>query len=189
MNRLALIAASSLLLAGCFRITDPVYTFRSLGVEEPEAPGNALLFGSLEITGAFSRIDTIILRRVSPWRDDKRFAIATEKKIYRVFRTRSMKDGHFLLQVAPGVYEVDALLGGMWGQEASFIATDDTRAASRLVVTRAGIYDLGRLKLDAGPFTITPMLSWEGRGGADRAEILKRAVTGTGWKRFLPVGG
>ena len=36
------------LLPGCFRLSDPVYAFRSLGAAEPEDPGNSLLFGSLE---------------------------------------------------------------------------------------------------------------------------------------------
>jgi hypothetical protein len=124
---------------------------------------------------------------VSPWRGEEFFA-ATERMIYRAFRTRSMKDGHFLLQVPPGVYELGALQGGMWGQDAAFIADDETAEASRIVVTRPGIYDLGRIKLDAGAFSISAKLSWEGRGGAERAEILKDAVDGTGWARHLVEG-
>lgn len=177
------VAAALALLSGC-RLSAPVYAFRSLKASEPTEPGNSLLFGSLELTSTFGGIDTVMLRRVSPSAPGALFPSASERKIFRAFRPREVKDGHFLVEVPPGVYELVALQGGIWGQDALFRASPDAQLATRVVVARPGVYDVGVVKLDAGGFSPRATMSFAGRGGPERRQILLDAIAGTGWTRF-----
>jgi hypothetical protein len=178
------LAATLALLSGC-RLSAPVYAFRSLKASEPTEPGNSLVFGSLELASTFGGIDTIMLRRVSPSAPGALFPSASERKIFRVFRPRHVKDGHFLVEVPPGAYELVALQGGIWGQDALFTASPDAQLATRVVVARPGVYDVGVVKLDPGAFSARATMSFEGRGGPERRQILRDAIAGTGWTRFL----
>lgn len=183
-TRRALAAAAALAaLAGC-RLSAPVYAFRSLRASEPSLPGNSLLFGSLELT-SFGGIDTILLQRVSPTAPGELSPSASERKIFRVFRPRHVKDGHFLVEVPPGAYEIAALQGGIWGRDVLFLPTQDARISTRLVVARPGLYDLGVVRVEAGAFSVNGTMSFGGEGSPERREILRRAIAGTGWERFL----
>jgi hypothetical protein len=188
VSRAVLLAAAVALLPACFRLSDPVYAFRSLRAPEPSAAGNSLLFGSLEITALVGHIDTVKFRRVSPRAPGEHYPTATERNIYRVFRPRTMKDGHFLVEVPPGVYEIDGMVGGIWGQDAVFLATGDARVGTRIVVAQPGVYDLGVVRVEAGAFSTQGTLVLVGRGGSERQALLREAVAGTEWERFLPGG-
>jgi hypothetical protein len=186
VSRRALLAVAALALASGCRLSAPVYAFRSLHAGDPSEPGNSLLFGSLEITASLSSIDTIQFRRVSPSAQGPLHPTATERIGYRVFRPRAMKDGHFLVEVPPGVYEIDAMQGGMWGRDATFLASPDARLGSRIVVARPGVYDLGIIRLETGAFVARSTLVFAGAGGPERKEILRGAIAGTEWARFVP---
>jgi hypothetical protein len=183
VTRVLLAVALLGLASGC-RLSAPVYAFRALHAGEPSEPGNSLLFGSLEITATWSSIDTIQLRRVSPAASGELFPIATERIGFRVFRPRAMKDGHFLVEVPPGVYEIDAMQGGLWGRDAVFHASPDARLASRIVVARPGVYDLGIIRLETGSFATRANLVFAGAGGPERKELLRSALSGTAWARL-----
>lgn len=185
MTRLLLAAVLAVTLASGCRLSAPFYAFRGLHAEEPAEAGDSLLFGSLEITAAFGSIDTIQLHRVSPRAPGDLYPTATERIGYRVFRPRAMKDGHFLVEVPPGVYEIEALQGGLWGRDAVFVATPDARLASRVVVARPGVYDLGVIRLETGTFASRGTLHFAGPGAPERRDILRSALAGTAWARFL----
>ncbi len=53
-------------------------------------------------------------------------------------------------------------------------------------VARPGLYDLGALRLDAGVWSVNGTMSHAGEGPPERRELLRKAVAGTGWARFLP---
>lgn len=184
MTRIVLAAAAVALLASC-RLSAPVYAFRALHASEPTEPGNSLVFGSLELTSLVGGIDTIQLRRVSPTVPGDLYPTASERKIFRVFRPRHVKDGHFLVEVPPGAYELVALQGGIWGQDALFTASADAQLATRIVVARPGIYDVGVVRLDTG-FGQRATMSFGGRGPPERQEVLRAAIAGTAWTRLLP---
>jgi hypothetical protein len=186
VSRPRLVAVLALALASGCRLSAPAYAFRALHAEEPAQAGNSLLFGSLEITATFGSIDTIQLHRVSPSAPGELYPTATERIGYRVFRPRAMKDGHFLVEVPPGVYEITALQGGLWGRDALFVAGPDARRGSRVVVAQPGVYDLGVIRLDAGAFARKSTVHFAGTGGPERKEILRNAIAGTEWTRFVP---
>ncbi|HEX9291553.1 MAG TPA: hypothetical protein VF904_18690 [Anaeromyxobacteraceae bacterium] len=184
--RRGLLLAAALLASGCFRLTDPVYAFKGLRAPEPEQPGDSLVFGTIALEGFFSgSVDSIVLQRVSPRPGE--FTGVTEEFLFRVFQRRPMKDGSFVMTVEPGMYEIVALAGTVWMRPQRIRFGEQARVASRFTVTRPGVYDIGVLRL-------RPSGGWgsfyEGtheRGDADpqHAEILRGAVAGTAWERYL----
>jgi hypothetical protein len=187
LTRLTLVAAL-LLSAGC-RLTDPVWAFKDVRAGEPEHPGDSLVFGTIALEGAFSgSVDTIVLRRVSPRAGE--FTGVTEAFLFRAFQRRPMKDGSFVLTLEPGAYEIVELRGSGWISGRIIRFGEKARTASRFTVTRPGVYDMGILRLHStGAFGSF----YEGvheRGDSDprHAQLLRAAVAGTSWERFLREG-
>lgn len=186
----ALLLALALSTSGCFfRLSDPVWAFKSLRADEPVLPGRSLVFGSLEVDGGFfgvGSLDGIWLRRVGPG-EPIELAGATEETLFRVFGRREMKDGHYLMQLPPGVYELVLFTGRGWGKPAELHVGEDARVSSRFTITRPGIYDMGILRVEQrSAFGSTyRMTTLPGSSRPGREELLRDAVAGTGWERFL----
>ncbi len=186
----ALLLALALSTSGCFfRLSDPVWAFKSLRAAEPVLPGRSLVFGSLEVDGGFfgiGSLDGIWLRRVGPG-EPIDVAGATEETLFRVFGRREMKDGHYLMQLPPGVYELVLFTGRSWGNPARLHVGEDARVASRFTITRPGIYDMGVLHVEQGSTfgSNYHMTTLPPSSRPERAELLRDAVAGTGWERFL----
>lgn len=170
--------------AGCFRLTDPVYAFKSLKAPEPDDAGESLVFGTLELEGFLvGNVDTLVVRRMSPYAGT--FHVLTEQSLFRAFQRRPMKDGNFVLSLPPGAYEIVEVSTSSLLNPKVIAFGDSARYASRFTVTRPGIYDLGVLHMKPkGTFSMT----YEGTshpGDAAHGQVLRDAVAGTRWQRFL----
>lgn len=187
--RRPLLLAALLLSSGCFRLTDPVWAFKALRAPDPERPGDSLVFGTVVLEGIFAgSIDSVVLRRASPRPGE--FTGVTEAFLFRAFQRRPMKDGSFVMTLEPGAYEIVELRGSGWISGRIIRFGEKARTASRFTVTRPGIYDFGILRLhSAGTFGS----SYEGvhePGDSDphHAQILRDAIAGTSWERFVGEG-
>lgn len=183
----ALVVAAS---AGCFRLTDPFYAFKSLEAGEPPGPGYSLLYGTVEMSqGLFGapRVDTIVLRRVGPG-SKRALYEASEGILFRAFRRRILKQGTFAIHVPVGVYELDHLESSGLGRPTLWPLNDETRVASRIYVLRPGVYDLGTLRITApdGPFRPFHIESMGDAFSAPRHDALKALVAGTEWAADVP---
>jgi hypothetical protein len=98
-----------------------------------------------------------------------------------------VKDGHFMILLPPGVYELDTMAEqGFLGAEQVWRVRGDARIASRIHITRPGIYDLGTLKVVNGSWTTTSTIVAEDDAfSPERLEILGAAVRGTSWEKLL----
>jgi hypothetical protein len=190
-HRRAVFAACALALAGCLpRLTDPVYAFQALRAPEPRREGQTLLFGTIEFEPGFlgpHDVAEVVVKRLRPEETELERIVATKHLLYRAFRPRQVKGGHFVGPLDPGAYELAQLVGDDW--TSTILELDeDGRRASRFTVTRPGIVDVGvihvrRLGMGRYAMDVRP-------GGKDpaRAEILRGAVRGTQWERFLEGG-
>lgn len=175
--------------AGCFRLTDPYYTFKPLEVGEPDvSAGRSLIYGTIEMPpGLFSSpVDTIYLRQVGP-EDERLYWHVTENSLFRAFRRRVLRSGTFVFYLPPGVYELERLESTHWGQATIWTLSEDTRVKSRIYVTTPGVYDMGTLRVSApdGIFSPYRIEALDDAGSASRRDELKALVRGTGWERFL----
>lgn len=193
LRTLLAVAAAASLGAGCLpRLTDPWYAFKPLRAPEPRGEGETLVFGTLEFESGFIGPDDFIeidLTRVRPTSEDFDRVLATKLLLFRAFRDRQIKDGHFLGSVQLGAYELRRLIGNDLGR--SILDMDeDGRRASRFTATRPGIIDLGVFHMKRGflgsSFTMVPVPRSE---RPERLAVLKAAIAGTSWERFLPGEG
>jgi hypothetical protein len=189
MSRIGLgLALAALLTASSCRLTDPIYHLKPLGAVEPHEEGQALLFGSisLEQEVLLGRVHTVVLERVSP---SPLYISPTHHRQFRAFRVRDFARGDFTAVVSPGVWEVTTLesSGGCLNRRVEWRIMDEAREASRIHVTRPGIYDLGTLRIGStSPLGVRSALTIE-PPAADprRRDRLARAVRGTFWERYL----
>lgn len=186
MNRAALVAwlvATS--LGGCFfRLSDPIYAVKPLRAPEPPGDEYSLVFVTIQHEGGLfaTDVDTIFFRRVDP---PARGSVwfTTDEFLFRVFADRSVKDGHFLVALSPGVYELDSLERG----QTRWLLDDSARVASRIYITRPSVYDLGTLRLEKPGWLSRYRLVAQGDAGSpERARRLWDAVTGTSWEHLVP---
>lgn len=193
MNRRLLLLAAASLLAACLpRLSDPVWAFKPLRAPEPRFEGETLVFGTIEFESGWIGPDDYLqvdLTRVRPSAEDFDRVLASKLLAFRVFRTRQVKGGHFLGTVEPGAYELRRLHGDDLGR--SILDMDeDGRRASRFTVTRPGIIDLGAFYMKRGflgaSFTMIPIPRAE---RPERMAVLREAVKGTHWERYLAGGG
>jgi hypothetical protein len=167
----------------CFRLSDPIYAMKPLRAPESVGDEFSLVFLSIQREGGLfaSDIDTVTFRRVDPPARGLTFW-TTSEFLFRVFDTRTVKGGHFLIQLAPGVYEIDRLDAG----GTHWLLADEARVATRIYVTRPGVYDLGTLRLDKPSFFGKYGLAVQGdAGSAERSQQLWDAVKGTSWERLV----
>ncbi len=186
---LPLVAAVA--LSGCFfRFSDPAYTFKRLEAEEPPGPEFSLLLvtvrsdpGVLGTPEFFS----LWFRRVDPNGKSASSVGASSQKWFRAFRPRTVKDGNFLILLPPGVYELGTMVDtGFLGQEQIWRASGEARVASRIHITRPGIYDLGTLRVTAQSLMQSAMLVSMGDAfSPERVALLKDAVRGTSWEKVM----
>jgi hypothetical protein len=182
MNRVLLV----LLLvsqSACFRLSDPIYAVKPLRATEPPGDEYSLVLLSIQHEGGLfaTNVDTVYFRRVDPSARGHVFG-TTSEFLFRVFDKRSVKDGHFLIQLSPGVYELDRLESG----RTHWLLGDSARVASRTYITRPGVYDLGTLRLEkSGWFGKYSLAAQGDAGSAERSRQLWDAVKGTSWERLV----
>ena len=174
-------------LLGCaLRLSDPVFAFKEIRAAEPTRPGKSLLFGTIVVASWMSGdLDTVELKRIGGG-TPPRYYFTTRANLYRAFLRRSVKDGNFVMQVDPGLYELSWFSTSGWGRPIRWEPLDEARPHTRILVTRPGIYDLGTLHVERpgvlGRFglrrttDLTPA----------RRAILEAAVAGTAWEQLLP---
>lgn len=183
---LAALALGALLSGGCIpRLSDPFFAFRDLGAPDAE-PGQSLVFGTIEIESSLfgpGDVATVIVKRVRPEQDEIR-RVATERLPFRAFRARQVKDGHFVVALEPGAYELHQILCDDWmGSELEL--DEDGKRATRFTVTRPGIVDLGTLHVASAPGLATyAMTVRPPSNDPERAAALRAAITGTPWERL-----
>jgi hypothetical protein len=172
--------------AGC-RLSDPVYAFKDVRALEPEEEGMSLLFGTIVVdrSGA-GDLASVDLEKIGPG-EARTHWNTNNVNMFRVFFRRTMKDGHFLMEVPPGLYEVERFVTGGWGQPETFNVAGEVRKAMRILVTRPGIYDLGSIR-------VTRSEGWKNYNKYDvervldnspeRQAVLRQAIAGTTWERL-----
>lgn len=182
-TRFALSLVTLALLAGC-RLSAPVYAFKSLKAGDQRWPEESLIFGRIIFDGALTTADAegVFLKRIDRFSGTSTF-YATENTIYRVFQRRAVKDGYFAINVAPGVYELDELESAFLWQTQRYQFNPADRRASRLYVTRPGIYDLGTFFVRIKDFR---HVLDRAQSAADYDQVRKQVVDGTRWEQFLP---
>jgi hypothetical protein len=190
--RILCMAVMLVSLTGCFRFSDPVFAFKPLEAEEPPGPEYSLLFVTvLSSPGLFGTPEfySLWFARVDPHGKEAEGAGggASSHRWYRAFRPRVVKDGHFMILVPPGAYELDTMAeAGFLGASQVWRVRGDARIGSRIQITRPGIYDLGTLKVMSGSWTTPASIVAEGDAFSEqRLEILGRAVRGTSWEKLL----
>lgn len=188
----AVLAAAVFTLAGCLpRVSDPVYASRPLRAPEPRRDGQTLLFGTIEFEPGFfgaNEIAEVVVKRLRPAEIDFERVVASKHLLYRAFRPRQVKDGHFVGALDPGAYELVRIVSDGWSYP-DIELDEDAKRASRFTITRPGIVDVGVLhvkRAGIGRYTME-ILPPESRSG--RADVLRAAVKGTRWERFLDGGG
>lgn len=181
---LLVLLLASISHGACFRLSDPIYALKPLRATEPSGPEYSLVFVSIQHEGGLfaTDIETLYFRRVDPAARGT-VSWATSVFLYRVFHERSVKDGHFLIHLSPGVYELDRMERG----RAYWLLGDSARVASRIHITRPGVYDLGTLRLEKpGWMSSYSLAAQEDAGSAERSRLLWSAVKGTSWERLVP---
>src|SRR5262249_50758712 len=132
MRRTAMIAALAL-CAGCFRLSDPVYTFMPLRPDPPPTEGWSILYGTIEMPSTLLAIfDRVQLRQIGP-EDKREYWHVTENALFRVFDNRPLKSNSFVFVIAPGVYELDRIESS-W-QRIIWTLSDESRVHSRIYIT------------------------------------------------------
>ncbi len=191
MNKLWLLLLLSLVTSGCFfRFSDPTYTFKELEADEPPGPEFSLLMVTVKSDPGLlgtPEFFSLWFRRVDPHGSQTPLVGASSKQWYRALRPRTVKNGHFLIMLPPGVYELEAMRDvGFLGREMTWHVSGDAKIQSRIHITRPGIYDLGTLRVTSGSFTQPAMLAADGDGfSAERLSVLRAAVKGKSWERYL----
>jgi hypothetical protein len=184
--RRALLAWAALLLAstsGCFRLSDPIYTFKDIRAVEPSHEGMSLLFGTIVVdewmTGDLS---TVTLTKLGPGQERTHWG-ANRVNLFRAFFRRTMKDGNFIIEVEPGLYELDGFSTSGWGQPRVWTAREGARQGSRILVTRPGVYDIGTIRVvHSDTLANTYDMERVTDSPPERRMVLARAIGGTRWE-------
>ena len=188
--RVVCLAALLVGLMGCFRLSDPVFAFKPLEAEDPPGLEYSLLFVTVLSTPGLlgtPEFFNVTFDRVDPHGKDTDGVQGSTVRPFRVFRRRLAKDGHFLILAPPGVYELSSMAErGFLGAQQGWWVSGDARLASRIHITRPGIYDLGTLKVVDGSWTTPSKIIAEGDAfSEERLQILAAAVRGTSWEKLL----
>lgn len=165
----------------CFRLSDPFYVQKPLRAPEPSHPAESLLFGTIEFEGNWftaSDLHSVWFNRVAP-ESNQPYSFVTRGTLFRVFQDRPIKDGHFVISLLPGMYELERLesFGWLFSSATVWKPTKDLREASRIYVTRPGIYDIGCFKIE------NSKMSRARCSDPNRSDIIKNALlAGTRWQ-------
>ncbi len=170
------------LAGGCFRLSDPFFAAQDIHAREPSEAGKSLIFGTIVVDQFMAGdLDAVSLAKVGPGTEHS-YRGTNRINLFRVFLPRSMKDGNFILEVEPGIYELDSF--STWGlmQPRTWTAAGDARQGTRVVVTRPGIYDIGTLRVGLGPhFASGYTIERTADPNPERQAVLRTAITGTRW--------
>ena len=172
-----------LLLAGC-RLSDPVFVFQPIKASEPAFDDRALVFGSIDMdVWGSGDPDVLVLVRRGP---GHAFTVwqAERTKLFRVFRKREVKDGHFILQVPPGSYELVSIITSGAGQGQVWQLAMAPADLPRIVVTRPGVYDFGTLRVRRAQEGLKFTAEQVHQSTPERDRILQEAIAGTSWMAF-----
>jgi hypothetical protein len=187
----AALALAALAAGGCIpRLSDPFFAFKGLGAPDAE-PGRSLVFGTIELESGLlgpGDVTSVILTRVRPTQEPIR-RIASDRIPFRAFRARQVKDGHFLLALEPGAYELSRIVGDALLMPDELAVDEDGRRASRFAITRPAVVDLGVIRIAPG----VGLGAYSMNLGAPttdpaRERLLRETIAGTPWER-LPVRG
>jgi hypothetical protein len=187
VSALRLVAVAVLVCTSGCRFTDPFYAFQPMRADEPSEQGFSLVTGSFEVEPGLlwtPVIDTVALKQISP-ETDRKYRFATENTLFRVFQNRVMKDGHFIVEVPPGMYQLEHLESHFLGQPTRYTLTEGAAISSRIYVTRPGIYDLGVIRIGSSGIGRMEMAVVDAPDSPERKRAFLEAIAGTTWEQFV----
>jgi hypothetical protein len=174
------------LAAGCFRLSDPVYAMQDIRAQEPSEAGRSLIFGTIVVDEfAAGDLDIVTLTKVGPG-TERGHRGTNRVSLFRAFFRRSMKDGNFIIEVEPGIYELESFTTSGWMQPRTWTARDEARQGTRVVVTRPGIYDIGTLRVALGQSSMlgrTYSIERITAPSPERWAVLQKAIADTRWTK------
>jgi hypothetical protein len=170
---------------GCFRLSDPFYAMKDIHADEPKHEGSSLLLGTIEVEAWMTGdLNTVNLVRLGPGKERAYYG-ANRINLFRVFSPRTMKDGNFIIEVDPGVYELQNFTTSGWGQPQTWNAREEARKGTRVMVTRPGVYDIGTIRVERGEgLSRTYAMERSAESTPERREVFARALAGTRWERL-----
>lgn len=171
-----MLAASS---AGC-RFSDPIYATKDVRAVEPEEEGMSLIFGTILVDETpADGLASVTLAKIGPG-EERSYVNTNNVNMFRVFFRRTMKDGNFLMELRPGLYEVVGFSTvDIW------TVKESARKAMRILVTRPGIYDIGLIRVSpASRFGNTYDMELVSDRSPERRAVLAKAIAGTTWERI-----
>jgi hypothetical protein len=175
---------------GCaIRLSDPVYAFKDIHAEEPSRDGTSLLMGTIVVEQWMTGdLNSVSLVKLGPGKE-KTYYGANRTNLFRVFSSRTMKDGHFIIEVDPGVYELESFSTSGWGQPRTWNAREDARKNTRIIVTRPGVYDIGTIRVEhEGTLGNSYSMERAADASPERHDVFARAVAGTRWEQLASSG-
>jgi hypothetical protein len=182
---IALVALAGGSAAGC-RLSDPVFLMQDIRAQEPSEAGRSLIFGTIVVDEfAAGDLDIVSLAKVGPG-TERGHRSTNRISLFRVFKRRSMKDGNFIIEVEPGIYELESFMTSGWMNPRTWTARDDVRRGTRVIVTRPGIYDIGTLRVALGQisgFERTYDVARSLVSNPERQAVLQNAISGTRWAK------
>jgi hypothetical protein len=187
----ALAVALLLPAGGCaIRLSDPVYVFKDIRADEPSHDGTSLLMGTIVVEQWMSGdLNSVSLVKLGPGKDRTYYG-ANRVNLFRAFSPRTMKDGNFIIEVDPGVYELENFSTSGWGQPRTWNARADARKNTRIIVTRPGVYDIGTVRIQhEGTLGNTYSMERGPDASPDRHEVFMRAIAGTRWEKLAGGAG
>ena len=172
-----MLAASS---AGCFRFSDPIYATKDVRALEPEEEGMSLIFGTILVDDTMADgLASVTLEKIGPGAE-RSYVNTNNVNMFRVFFRRTMKNGNFLMELRPGLYEVIGFSTGLQ----IWTVKESARKAMRILVTRPGIYDIGLIRVSlASRFGDTYDMELVSDRSPEREAVLAKAIAGTTWER------
>ena len=183
---IALCALVGMSTAGCFRLSDPVYVMQDVHAQEPSEPGRSLIFGTIVVDEfAAGDLDIVTLAKVGPG-TERGHRGTNRVSLFRAFYRRSMKDGNFIIEVEPGIYELESFTTSGYMQPRTWTARDEARQGTRIVVTRPGIYDIGTLRIalgQTGMFERNYNIERVTTPSPERQAVLQKAIADTYWAK------
>ena len=157
---------------------------QDIRAQEPSEAGRSLIFGTIVVDEfAAGDLDIVSLAKVGPG-TERGHRGTNRLSLFRAFTRRSMKDGNFIIEVEPGIYELESFSTSGWMNPRTWTARDDVRRGTRVVVTRPGIYDIGTLRVALGQsrgFERTYDVARSLASNPERQAVLQKAIAGTRW--------
>jgi hypothetical protein len=159
---------------------------QDIHAREPSEAGRSLIFGTIVVDEfAAGDLDIVNLAKVGPG-TERGHRGTNRVNLFRAFLPRAMKDGHFIIEVEPGIYELESFTTSGFMQPRTWSSTDDGQRSTRVVVTRPGIYDIGTLRVamgQRGTFQAEYGIERITDPNPQRQAVLRTAIAGTGWAK------